>query len=187
MIKIPANISDSNPVSLIFQRGLIKDCAAGVEGVSDKLCVAIPTFLSKPGLVRRKPTQTTSTTTWCPAILFDPLWRWSSTRGVRQRKITNVLPICCRKLPLSFSSPTQTLQARQLKGQRNQHPDPRGSGNLVKQYNSKRSRFSSLNQKALRRSHAFHGLQQRCGNTIQYYTHSQLQILTPCLEVFVST
>ena len=39
----------------------------------------------------------------------------------------------------------------------------------------------SLNQEALRRSHVFHGLQQRCGNTI----HSHLQILTPCLEVCV--
>ena len=56
---------------------------------------------------------------------------------------------------------------------------------LVKQYNSKRSRFSSLNQKALHRSHAFHGLQQRCGDTIHCYTQSHLQILTPCLEVFV--
>ena len=39
--------------------------------------------------------------------------------------------------------------------------------------------FLSLNQKALRRSHVIHGLQQRCGNTI----HSHVQILTPCLEV----
>ena len=47
-------------------------------------------------------------------------------------------------------------------------PSPRsspGTRGSVKQYNSKRSRFSSLNQKALRRSHAFHGLQQRCGNS----------------------
>ena len=56
----------------------------------------------------------------------------------------------------------------------------------VKQYNSKRSRFSSLNhQKALRRSHAFHGLQQRCGDTIHFYTRSHLPNLTPCVEVFV--
>ena len=40
--------------------------------------------------------------------------------------------------------------------------------------------FLSLNQKALRRSHVFHGLQQRCGNTIQ----SHVQILTPCPEVY---
>ena len=58
-------------------------------------------------------------------------------------------------------------------------------GKRVKQYNSKRSRFSSLNQKALRRSHAFHGLQQRCGDTIHFYTHSHLPNLTPSLEVFV--
>ena len=51
-----------------------------------------------------------------------------------------------------------------------------------KQYNSKRD---SLNQKALRRSHAFHGLQQKCGDTIHFYTHSHLPNLTPCLEVIV--
>ena len=125
----------SNPVTLVFQGGLINDCAAGFEGVSDKIGVAIPAFLSMPGLLCRKPTQTTSTTPWCPTVLLDPLWWWSSTRGVWQREITNVLPICCRELPLSFSSSpgqqaTQTPQARQLKGQRDQHPNTRGSGNL---------------------------------------------------------
>ena len=58
------------PVTLVFQRGLINDWAAGVEGVSDKIGVAIPSDSDISEYAR-------------PSLAGSPRRRQARHRGVR--------------------------------------------------------------------------------------------------------